>query len=258
MKTLSILVAAYRAEKWLAECIASIQSQCLPDGWCCELLIGVDGCGATEKVARQFMQDNVKVISMAKNFGTYVTFNTLMQYATGQLICRFDADDVMRDGYLAKQINELQQGSDMTMTWSIYTDAELTPTDHVQAHPNYHPPGGLNRRGTEGQFMLRRSVWDCLGGFRPWRCAADSDFLARVRHAGFSISVVEEFLYYRRTHPDSLIAHPETNFSSVLRTGLEKIRADLVLEYQRSAASLKVTPVLGSVNDSYIGHHSDL
>ena len=249
MKKLSILVAAYRAEKWLAECILSIQNQYLPDGWCCEVLVGVDGCEATGKVAVQFDQDNLKVISMVKNVGTYVTFNTLMQYATGQLICRFDADDVMRDDYLAKQIDRLQQGADMTMTWSIYTDAELTPTAHVGAHPNYHPPWGLNRRGTEGQFMIRWAVWDRLGAFRPWRCAADSDFLERVKHAGFNVSVVEEFLYYRRTHPDSLIAHPKTNFSSELRTGLEKVRADLVLEYQRSTTSLKVEPVLGSVND---------
>lgn len=247
MKKLSILVAAYQAEKWLAECITSIQDQHLPDGWCCEVLVGVDGCEATEKVARQFDQEGIKVVSMAKNFGTYVTFNTLMQYATGQLICRFDADDVMRDGYLAKQINELERGVDMTMTWSIYTDAELTPTDHVDAHPNYHPPGGLNRRGTEGQFMIQRAVWDRLGGFRAWRCAADSDFLARIRHSGLSIKVVEDFLYYRRTHPDSLIAHPETSFGSALRTRLEKVRANLVMEYQRSTASLKIEPVVGQV-----------
>lgn len=249
MKRLSILVAAYRAEKWLAECVQSIQNQCLPDGWCHEVLIGVDGCEVTEKVAAQFEYDTIKVFSMAQNVGTYVTFNTLMQYASGQLICRFDADDVMRDEYLARQISELEQGADMAMTWSIYTDAELAPTDHVQAHPNYHPAGGLNRRGTEGQFMIRRTVWDRLGAFRPWRCAADSDFLERVKHAGFNVSIVEEFLYYRRTHPNSLIAHPKTSFGSELRTRLEKVRADLVLEYQRSATSLEVEPVLGRVND---------
>ncbi len=249
MNKLSILVAAYRAEKWLAECIQSIQSQCLPDGWCYELLVGVDGCEATEKVAAQFDQTNVKLFSMTRNVGTYVTFNTLMQYATGELICRFDADDVMRDQYLARQINELEQGTDMTMTWSIYTDAELTPTSHVDAHPNYHPPWGLNRRGTEGQFIIRRTVWDRLGAFRPWRCAADSDFLERVKYAGFNVGVVEEFLYYRRTHPNSLIAHPKTNFSSELRTRLEKVRANLVLEYQRSTANLKVEPILGRIND---------
>lgn len=249
MKKVSVLVAAYRAEKWLDECIASVRNQRLPDDWCCELLIGVDGCRATETAAQKHRHADLKIISMAGNFGTYVTFNTLMQYASGDFIARFDADDVMRQGYLAGHIGRLQQGVDMSMSWSIYTDAELTPTDHVAAHPNYHPRGGLNRRGTEGQFVLRRTVWERLGGFRPWRCAADSDFLQRVRYAGFRVSVIREFLYYRRTHPDSLIAHPATNFSSALRLGFEKVRANLVREYQNNTANLKIEPVSGSIND---------
>jgi glycosyltransferase involved in cell wall biosynthesis len=184
----------------------------------------------------------LSVFYLQKNSGTYLTFNTLMRYATGELICRFDADDVMEPGYLSAQIQAIEQGMDMTMTWSIYTDAKLVPTSYVLAHEVYHPDQGLNRRGSEGQFVIRRDVWQRLGGFRAWRCGADTDFFKRLRIAGFSHTVIPEFLYFRRTHEQSLTVHPDTNFKSPFRKYIQKLTADYQEQYLAGKRSLKVRP----------------
>jgi glycosyltransferase involved in cell wall biosynthesis len=242
MKTISILIAAYNAQNWLTDCLNAVLAQSLPAGWKMEILLGVDGCDSTLQLTQAIQRPELSVFYLKKNSGTYLTFNTLMRYATGELICRFDADDVMKPGYLSTQIQTIEQGMDMTMTWSIYTDANLVPTSYVLAHEVYHPDQGLNRRGSEGQFVIRRDVWQRLGGFRAWRCGADTDFFKRLRVAGFSHTVIPEFLYFRRTHEQSLTVHPDTNFKSPFRKYIQKLTADYQEQYLAGKRSLKVRP----------------
>lgn len=242
MKTISVLIAAYQAQHFLSDCLESVFSQVLPQEWTLEILLGIDGCDSTLQITQTIAPKELSVIYLTKNSGTYLTFNTLMRYATGELICRFDADDVMKPGYLSSQINAIEKGADMTMTWSIYTDIHLQPTSYVMAHDVYHPDQGLNRRGSEGQFVIKREVWRRLGGFRGWRCGADTDFFKRIRAAGFVHEVVPEFLYYRRTHEQSLTVHPYTNFKSPLRKTIQQLCANYQEQYLTGKRSLKIRP----------------
>jgi glycosyltransferase involved in cell wall biosynthesis len=242
MKTISILIAAHEAQEWLGDCLDSIFMQELPPGWNMQVLLGVDGCDKTLAVARTFHYPSLGIIYLAQNHGTYITFNTLMRYAKGELICRFDADDVMNPDYLSAQILAIEAGVDMTMTWSIYVDAKLQPTSFVLAHAVYHPENGLNRRGCEGLVIMRREVWRRLGGYRDWRCGADTDFFRRLRCAGFTHGVIEQFLYLRRTHENSLTAHPDTNFQSPLRLSIQKRGEKYLEQYQTGKRGLKIRP----------------
>jgi len=240
MKIISIVIAAYRAQDWLGDCLDSVFSQILPKGWQMQILVGIDGCPATMSYAQGLSHANLTVITLKKNRGTYITFNTLMRLAEGELICRFDADDVMQENFLARQMEALEAGVDMTMTWSIYTDINLRATSYVLAHEVYHPENGLNRRGSEGQFIIHRQVWQRLGGFRAWRCGADTDFFKRLRYAGFQHQVIEKYLYLRRTHPGSLTAHPDSNFQSPLRLEIQKLTNQYKALYQLGQKNLKV------------------
>ena len=244
MKTLSILIAAYQAQDWLEDCLTSVFRQDLPKAWRMQVLLGIDGCCKTLDLIRAFDFPELEIIWLAQNRGTYVTFNTLMQFAQGELIARFDADDVMQPGYLAAHIAAIEAGSDMTMSWSIYTDEQLHPTSHVLAHEVYHPENGLNRRGAEGQFVIRREVWHSLGGFRPWRCGADTDFFTRVRAAGLRSSVIEQFLYLRRTHRHSLTVRPETNFKSAYRLCVQKLVKHYAQQYQAGQRRVAIKPIM--------------
>ncbi|NOX43678.1 MAG: glycosyltransferase family 2 protein [Gammaproteobacteria bacterium] len=240
MKTISIVISAYQAQDWLSDCLDSVFSQILPKGWQMQILVGIDGCPTTLYYAQRLRHANLTIIALKQNRGTYITFNTLMRLVNGELICRFDIDDVMQKDYLARQIKVLEAGVDMTMTWSIYTDVNLRATSYVLAHEVYHPKNGLNCRGSEGQFIIRRQVWQRLGGFRAWRCGADTDFFKRLCCAGFQHQIIEKYLYLRRTHAGSLTAHPDSNFQSPLRLKIQKLTNQYSELYLAGKQSLRV------------------
>jgi len=240
MRTISIVIAAYQAQDWLADCLDSVFSQILPEAWQMQVLLGIDGCPATLSYAKHIKHADLTVIALRRNRGTYVTFNTLMRLAEGELVCRFDADDVMQKNYLTRHIETLEAGVDMTMSWSIYTDVNLKATSRVMAHEFYHPKNGLNRRGCEGNFIIRRQVWERLGGFRAWRCGADTDFFRRLRYAGFQFEIIEKYLYLRRTHRGSLTAHPSSNFQSPMRLKVQMLNNQYRELYLRGKQSLRV------------------
>lgn len=242
MKILSVLVAAFDARRWLGDCLDAVFAQTLPDGWRLQVLLGIDGCADTLDYIEAARYPGLAVIYLRRNRGTYVTFNTLMRYADGDLIARFDADDVMRDGYLAAHIDALGNGADVSMSWSIYTDEHLRPTSIVPALPDYRPANGERRKGTDGQFVAKRAVWQRLGGFRPWRCTADSEFIIRAEAAGFRTIVLEQFLYLRRTHAGSLTTDPATNHQSDTRARMRDLTLAYREEYQAGRRPVDLVP----------------
>jgi hypothetical protein len=70
--------------------------------------------------------------------------------------------------------------------------------------------------------MMAREVWDTLGGFKPWKCFADSDFLTRSKIAGYNMAEVRRHLYIRRVHARSLTVRKETNYNSSIRLRYRK------------------------------------
>ncbi len=242
MKTLSVLIAAYQAPAWIAGCLKAVFAQQLPPGWHLQVLLGIDGCEDTLNAVRSLRHEALEVVYAPSNQGTYLMFNALMLYARGDLICRFDADDLMCPDYLLTQIQAIEGGADMSLTWSIYTDADLKRIPVYSKRNGLEDADGHCRIGWEGQFVMRRTVWERLGAFRPWRTSADTDFSNRVRAAGFNQVVIERFLYWRRKHANALTAHPDSNFQSPLRLAVEKLNAELLLQYQAGADELRVEP----------------
>lgn len=242
MNMISVLIAAYDARRWLGDSLDAIFAQTLPAGWRLQVLLGIDGCADTLDWVEAARYPDLAVVYLRRNRGTYVTFNTLMPYAEGDLIARFDADDVMRDGYLAAHIDAMHNGADLSMSWSIYTDEHLRPSSMVPALPDYRPEKGERRMGTDGQFVARRAVWERLGGFRPWRCTADSEFVIRAQAAGFRVVVLEQFLYLRRTHARSLTTDPATNYQSQTRARMRDLTLAYRDEYQAGLRSVEVIP----------------
>lgn len=220
---ISVLIAAYRAEKWLQECIDSTLRQALPPDWEMEILIGVDACEETLESVRQLEYPRVTRFYFSQNVGTYVVFNTLMRHANGSLICRFDADDVMLDDYLVSQIEAHEKGADIIRTWFIFTDENLQPISHIIPYEVHHSPDGRSTQPSVGQLVFSRRVWEGIGGFRAWPCNADTEYFIRAKLVGFRTQVVERHLYLRRRHAASLTAHPDTNFESPLRNRLSEI-----------------------------------
>jgi glycosyltransferase involved in cell wall biosynthesis len=104
--TITVLMPAYNAEKYIGEAILSVLMQTYTDF---ELVIVNDGStDGTLNVINLFNDARIVVINQV-NQGVAAALNTGLKYSKGQYIARFDADDICYPYRLEKQINFLKQ-----------------------------------------------------------------------------------------------------------------------------------------------------
>lgn len=223
MKTVSVIIAAYQAEAFINEAIESVMGQELPDGYRLEFILGIDGCESTRQAVLNVEDERIQIFNMDSNYGTYITFNTMMRLASGELVVRFDADDIMLKSYLSRQIAVFEEQPEVYLTWTRnrYIDLEGSPIPDLTQKEDRDLKYWEIRSPSNGQFMMRKKLWSVLGGFQPWRCNGDTDFLIRMRFLGYREHGIEEVLYLRRIHSDSLTQSETTGYDSELRKEIQ-------------------------------------
>ena len=221
MKTCAIIIAAYNADKYILDCYNSVKNQIPLEGWEYEIRIGVDGCQKTAEVLRRA---KIPFYWSEKNVGAYIMRNSLA--AVGQADCYaiFDADDVMFPEYLLKS---LSLNSDAVMTAKINCNENLKPIQR-------------SRIESGGAITFSHKILESLGGFYGVRCAADTDFMYRLGMAGYSIFDINEPLYYRRRHSQSLTKKSDTGIGSPYR---KKVWADMTAKREQGIIKIKPTIV---------------
>lgn len=200
----AVVIAAYRAERWIEECLDSVYAQRSTRN--IYLRIGVDGCEATSNVLTRLGEPHW---FSPVNVGCFVMRNSVINFAqTMNAYAIFDADDRMRPGYV----------------------------EHLArlAHPfgfagcarySINPLGARIGSKKEGFLcgvgLMTRHAWRVVGPYRPWRMAADSDWIARAQALEIPVETTTRMLYERRVHPESLTQHPDTKFGSPAREKLK-------------------------------------
>lgn len=138
---ISIIMAAYNAEKTIEQAIYSVLCQTYPDF---ELLV-VNDC-STDKTAALVAaiaekDDRVRLISNEKNGGVSYTRKHGLEEARGEWIAILDSDDAWASEKLEKQI-ELQKktNAELLFTGSAFMDADGRPINwylHAPAEVTY-------------------------------------------------------------------------------------------------------------------------
>ena len=187
---ISIIIPAYKATKYIDECLASIKGDC-------EILIGVDGCEKTYN----YIKHLENVYYFPKNVGPYIIRNTLSDIAKGDVIVFFDSDDVMVDGLL-NIINERIQNVDYIPLNYINFQEKIKPSGHIM---------------NDAVIAIKKNVLNQLNGFYPWRCGADTEFAHRLQHNNLKRGKLEDVSYYRRLHGENLTMKSETGHGSSIR-----------------------------------------
>jgi hypothetical protein len=246
MPTVKVIIAARRAARWVGHCVESVVSQRLPCNWRLCVAVGVDACLETLAAAQGLIEHNAEVFYFPQHVGPYVIFNSLASGEKADALVRFDADDVMLQEYLYAQILTLDSRLSpmITRTWSIYTDEQLRPTQARLANSKITDREGRRPSGSDGQFLMTESVLRRLGGFQPWLCHADTEFIRRARWAGVPLRLVPAYLYLRRTHSGSLIASPHTGYDSDLRRFYGKKIAAAGRRYSNGEEPERIWPVI--------------
>ena len=221
MKTCAIIIAAYNADKYILECYNSVKNQIPLEGWEYDIRIGVDGCHKTADVLRK---NNIPFYWSEKNVGAYIMRNSLMAIAPADRYAIFDADDVMFTNYISS-------------TLSLNADAVMSAK--INCNENLKPIQGA-RIEYGGAITFSQEVINSVGGFYGVRCAADSDIMDRIKMSGFSIRELNEPLYYRRRHSESLTKKSDTGIGSPYR---KKVWKDMCEKREQGIIKIKPTVI---------------
>lgn len=210
---ISIIVTAYKAQDFIKETLDSVAAQSWfknNDNY--EILLGIDNCPETLETVKNIMNDykNLTVIYMKENYGTYVVSNTLISLAKYKWILRFDSDDIMR----------------IDMVESIFDLISVQPkTDIIQFYfEKFSTTKEIKKQTNVAHGIIcanKNTVYDIYGGYLPWKCAADTELLTRLKsHVIFK--EIPKILFYYRIHDKSLTQNESTSMKSKLRMGYKK------------------------------------
>lgn len=212
----SILVTAYNTQNYIEDCLDSIENQTyFQSNNKFEVLVGIDNCEKTLKKLKEirYKYRNLRIFMMNSNKGTYITTNTLIEISKYNQIIRFDSDDIMMSGMI-QRIMDFVNTHDL-IRFSVYNvDGKegtlLDPKSYIR-HPH-------------GVALFKKKIFDIYGGFQPWISSADTELLERIKYGGEVNSIViDEPLFKRRIHQNSLTRRKDTGFGASKRKEYRKL-----------------------------------
>ena len=124
MYSVTVLTAAYNAEKYISETIDSILSQTYTDFE--YIIIDDNSTDNTVKIINDYliMDHRIKLIQLDKNIGPYGAANVGLKKAEGRYIIRTDADDISLPNRIELQINFLKSNPKIRAcgSWAMRID----------------------------------------------------------------------------------------------------------------------------------------
>ena len=198
----SVVVPAYRAERFLGAALDSVDRQTYPH---VELIVVDDGSDdASAEIAdahtgARVLREPHRGVSAARNAG--------IEVAQGELVAFLDADDEWMPRKLERQIALLRARPEVAIvhTYVMTVFAEGTPVPPwlpadwcTDAQPRYCP----------SNWLVRRDAFTQVGPFdENMPTAEEYDWLARARNAGLESAMLEDVLVRWRLHEANVSHH---------------------------------------------------
>lgn len=203
----SIIIPSFDSSAFLKECIESIRSSSFHHQY--EILIGIDHCQSTLDYIKENNQEfkDVTVLYFQKNVGPYVIKNTLVDLAKNEKILFFDSDDIMNSDTLDSFNEEIDNYDFVRLTYRNF-DTDSKNIGSIESEIL-----------SDAVIGIKKSVFNELNGFYPWRCAADSEFSERLVHFQKIGTTLSGISYNRRIHENNLTVKKDTNLKSKKRSG---------------------------------------
>lgn len=226
MKTLAIIIAAYDCAEYIIDCLQSLvgtRQPLLEKGWDFDLRLGIDGC---ERTAKVLQENDISFYWSEKNVGAYVMRNSLIYLDKADAYGYFDSDDIMMPLYMFYVSKFFQDNV-----------GHAIMLGKTQVDQNLNMCKKQNIIDDGGAISFDQYALDKVGGFQPYRCAADTDFMRRLNMAGIEICTVNVPFYYRRNHNNSLTRSGLTKFGGDYRKQVWKEMCD-----QRAKGVIKIEP----------------
>lgn len=219
--TVSILIPAYNSENSIAETLRSALAQTWPSK---EIIVVNDGSkDGTLKVAQQFEAEGVRVLTQ-ENRGAAAARNLAFKSSGGSYIQWLDADDILDEDKVARQMEAAERIKDRHMLLSCEWGSFLYRVQRAKFFPtslwtDLSPAEWLFRKMTQKVYMqtstwlVSRELTEAAGGWNTdLGIDDDGEYFCRVLMASNGVRFVHGArVYYRAAGPGSLSYMGESN-----------------------------------------------
>ncbi len=194
LPSISIIIPAYRAEKYIAEAVNSARAQ----NWQGESEIIVIDDGSPDHTAAAAEALGVCVLRKAQG-GAASARNEGLKVAKGELILLLDADDTLTDGALDALFTAMEE-KNAAAVFAMAEDfisEELTPEQKAELKPRPDAYSGV----LPGCSLIRREVFDQIGLFDSSMDSGETvAWLLKLRDAGIHTAQISKVTLRRRLH----------------------------------------------------------
>jgi glycosyltransferase involved in cell wall biosynthesis len=203
----SILMTVYNADAYVRDSVNSLIQQTIPD-W--ELIAVDDGSTDASLLAlREYSDERIRLFPLEKNIGRTPALQFALKQARGDYIAVLDADDISSPDRLAREIEFLDQHSDIALvaSWAQFIDEQGRVFDE------FEPPVdqdelmdclGWTNPIVHSSVMYRRELAQEVGGY-PSEITWAQDFgliLALAEH--YKIAMIDDYLCQLRVLAESM------------------------------------------------------
>ena len=232
MPAVSVIMAAYNVEPYLAAAMQSVLRQTFRDF---ELIVIDDGSkDATHEIAQRIAAGDSRVKLLHKtNGGISSARNHALRECSGELIAFIDSDDMWDPAFLQAQVDVLTNHPEIDIVsgngWVLGGPQSGRPARPV---PDRRPEPSLlsiieDENAVFIMTVFRRRVYETIGGFdEAIRTNEDYDFWLRAAAANFRFARNDRPLAHYRQRADSLSAAQGQMIRGILLV-YNKLRAQL-------------------------------
>ncbi len=209
--SISVVMAVYNGAAYLVEAIESVLGQTYKDF---EFVIVDDGStDATPAIIRDYSARDSRIVSvqLPSNQGMFAALNAGIADAKGDLIARFDSDDIMIENRLERQLSYLKKHPEVSVAASysyLISDrgkviGKSMPIADIERAKRTHNPS-LFLEIVHPTVMMRKADFEAVGGYRDFSPVEDRDLWSRFATQGYRIAVQPEFLLLNRRHSNNI------------------------------------------------------
>ncbi len=188
---ISVVIPSYNGEKYIKECIESIQSQDVSH----EIIV-IDDI-STDKTVEIARQMGARVIVNDVHKGQVAGKNTGIREAKGNYWLTIDQDDMLTEGALKRLVEEMQKSDDNYIIMAQLKDFCSPETPDQQKFVKPNPFYGI----LTGSTLFKKEVFDIIGFWQEGVITGDViDLTNRLENTGISIKKAEFVSCNRRIH----------------------------------------------------------
>ncbi len=205
---ISVLMSVYNeTEEEIIKSISSILNQSFTDF---ELIIVIDNpeLSFVENLIVSFQDKRIICLKNERNIGLALSMNKASEIAKGKYIARMDADDISDLNRLKKEYEYLESHPDIGLLCSNYhyIDEDDNYVDFKYqkiSFNNYYkllPHINVIHHPT---VMMRKEIFDAVGGYRNFPCTQDYDLWLRLYFENVKFARLEDDLLAYRIRENS-------------------------------------------------------